>query len=222
MDRFLNNELLVVKKNYLAFEKQKQVFFEKIKSSNAINKYGENFVISHTIEHTKKDTLEFLFVQTLYALQRLEYLKVLAVWYEDEYGVKHTYSANIVLEDKLIEEITEIYKTENPQTHFEKLDEQRGVLHFAGKQITISRAGKETFPLQLLQTLSKESDRYWFEDEILEDWGYSKKEIEELPTNRVYFASVSINRAIQKDAQIDDFIEHTTKKFRINPKYIKS
>lgn len=225
--QFLNNQLFVVKKNYLVFEKQKQVFFEKIKNSNSINRYGTNFVISHTTKYAQKESLEFLFVQTLYALQYLGYLKVLDVWYDkNSLESTTTYSANIILEDKLIDELNEGYKTENPKTHFERLDEKRGLLHFAGKQIAISKNGKETYPLQLLQTLAKDitktPDRYWFEDEILEDWGYSDEEAKTLPKNRVYFASVKVNEIIQRAIQIDDFIEHTTEKFRINPKYLKN
>lgn len=222
INQYLNNQLLVVDRSYFTFEKQKQVFFEKIKKSDSIKKYGHNFIISHTIKPILSETLEFLFMQTLYAMQKLGYLKVLDFWHENDDLSDKKYCANIVLEDKLIEEINEVYKTENPKTNFEKFDEKRGILNFAGKQIVISKGGKETYPLQLLQTLSKDTSRHWFEDEILEDWGYTEEEAKDLPKNRVYFASLKVNNIVARSIQIDDFIEHTTEKFRINPKYLKS
>lgn len=73
-----------------------------------------------------------------------------------------------------------------------------------------------------MDTLLKEPERQWFEDEILTDWGYTDDEQKKLPKNRVYQAALAVNDAVAKATKIKDFIEHNTEKFRINPKYLNS
>lgn len=108
---------------------------------------------------------------------------------------------------------------------FEKLKKivfqnfENGTLYFAGKEITISKTNKETYQTQLLNTLLKEW-RYWFKDEIMEDWGY--RDGDETSKNKAYFAARKINELVKMETGIDDFIDHNTDKFRINLKYMKS
>ena len=225
IEKFLNNELFVYDRNYLSFEKQKQFFVGKIRKMSALEKYGENFVIS-TSSFEKDDDEDadeeeaFLFVHTLYALQKLGYIGVLRLWCKrDTLRNKHLYFANIVANDILIDEVTNSFRKENPATTFEGYDEKHNLLKFAGKAIELSKKNKETDAVLLIKTLRKEPERYWFNDELLEDWGYQPHD--ETAKNKAYFAARKINEAVKMKTGIDDFIDHNTSKFRINPKYLK-
>lgn len=110
----------------------------------------------------------------------------------------------------------------NGQPYFEGFDFDRGILHFAGVKIAITVSAKESYGKQLLGTLQKEPDQWWFEDQILGDWGYSDEEQKRLSKNRIYFVARQINQAVERKTQISDFLEYTTEKFRINPTYLKS
>ena len=230
IESFINDTLQKDKENFYRFEKQKSDLLGRLSSYNS--QYGQDFIFEYPQDFdllTGADK-EFLFIHTLISLEYLGYLEIEKLWIFDMDLLPdkqtESYKIKINLKDKFLEErsmstsnISE--KRTGTKNNTFKLDEKRGILHFTGKEITISKAGKESYPLQLLQTLNKEWDRYWFEDEILEDWGYSNSEIKTLPKNRVYFAAIKVNNNIQKETQIKDFIEHTTRKFRINPKYKK-
>lgn len=110
----------------------------------------------------------------------------------------------------------------NGQPRFEGFDFDRGILHFAGVKIAITVSAKESYGKQLLGTLQKEPDQWWFEDQILGDWGYSDEEQKRLSKNRIYFVARQINQVVERKTQISDFLEYTTEKFRINPTYLKS
>lgn len=103
----------------------------------------------------------------------------------------------------------------------------KGILCINGQLVTIStKAGKENNPLRLLKTLMKDPKRYWFEDEILEDWeGVNAKECKQqgrIPRNRVYFAARILNTKVLEGVNARDFIDFDTSKFRINQKYLNS
>jgi len=230
IESFINDLLQKDKENFYHFNKQKSELFNRLASYNS--QYGRNFIFEYPQDFdlmTGKDK-EFLFIHTLISLEYLNYLEIEKLWIFDmdlpPDKQAESYKIKINLKDKFFEERSMPTssipaKCTNTKNNTFKLDGKRGILHFMEKEITISKAGKESYPLQLLQTLNKEWDRYWFEDEILDDWGYSNSEIKTLSKNRVYFASIKVNNAIQKETQIKDFIEHTTQKFRINPKYEK-
>lgn len=221
IELFLNNELYVYDRNYLAFEKQKQTFIGMVKKMSALEKYGTNFVISYIEGDYMTQNDNFLFVHTLYALQKLGYIGVLRLWYDrDNIGNTHTYYANIVVFDSFIDEVNENFRKNNPATVFESYDPKTFLLKFFGKTIELSKKKKETDAVLLMKTLCKEPDRFWFSDEILTDWGYQPED--ERSKNKAYFAARKINEAVQKQTSIDDFIDHNTSKFRINPKYLKS
>lgn len=103
----------------------------------------------------------------------------------------------------------------------------KGILCINGQSVSIStKAGKENNPLRLLKTLRKDPERYWYEDEILEDWeGANAKEYEQqgcIPRNRVYSAARTLNTKVLEGVNAKDFINFDTSKFRINPKYLDS
>ena len=105
---------------------------------------------------------------------------------------------------------------------FEKFDAERGILHFAEAEIVISKNCKETYTLQLLNTLRKDINKEWFLDEILEDWEHLAGVQNDAPKHRVYHAAQRVNRIILDAVDVEDFIEHNTTKFRINPLYVES
>jgi hypothetical protein len=76
-------------------------------------------------------------------------------------------------------------------------------------------------PIQadLLNTLFKEPEKNWSNDEIYEDWGegdFKEK------TNKFYTAGYEINRAIAVETTIKDFLILSTKEIRINEKYLNN
>jgi len=220
IDSFLNNELFVYDRNYLTFEKQKQVFIEKVRSMSAFEKYGENFIISHEEHDNVSKNTGFLFTHTLYALKKLKYVTVLRIWCgRDNLNNKKKYYANIVANDSFIDEVNSSFQKENPSTIFEGYDKTHNIIKFAGKEIELSKKNKETDAVLLIKSLIKEPERYWHNDELLEDWGYRSQD--EAAKNKTYFAARKVNDAVKMKTGIDDFIDHNTSKFRINPKYLK-
>lgn len=238
LDALINDKLAISTRNYYKFETQKRVLIKLIEDDKKIALYGNSFIIQEKIDTNgaSRRAPDFCLIQTAYALQKLGYLKVVNVWETRDYPRDHfdpekfddsktparLVNVSVILEDILIEEINRQYKKQNPVNVFEELDAKRGILRVAGKEVEISKGGKETYPLQLLSTLCKEPDRYWFEDEILTDWGHNDEEQKDLPKNRVYQAALKVNDIVARAAQLDDFLEHNTEKFRINAKYLKS
>ncbi len=220
IDLFLNNELFVYDRNYFVFEKQKQFFIDKIRKMTALESYGENFVISEKIDSLSEDG--FLFMHTLFALQKLGYIGVMRLWLTTGYQ-NYTYHANIVVFNNFVDEINSSYRKDNPMNVIEKFDRKTGVLKFAGHQIELSKKSKETDAVLLLKTLFKAPVGDWkHNDEILEDWGYNDVDLKDLPKNKIYFAGQKINTSIALKTKIDDFLECSTTKARINPKYRRS
>lgn len=238
LDNFINGKLAITKKNYYKFETQKKVLIKLIEEGNKIALYGNNFILSERIDKdcVSEKIPDFCIIHTVYALQRLGYVKVVDVWQDFKYP-KNSFdrektdfdkeprkyvSVNVILEDSFIEEINNKYKKDNPKNIFEKFDAKKGVLKFAGKEIELSKKGKETDAVLLLKTLLKEKGIEWkHNDEILADWGYNEDDQKETPKNKVYFAGLKVNNAVALKTQIEDFLEVNTSKARINPKYRK-
>lgn len=108
-----------------------------------------------------------------------------------------------------------------------KTDLEKGVLVVNEKPVFIStKGGKENNPLRLLKTLIKDPERYWFVDEIQEDWEGKHYEIRRkqglIPRSRVYHAARALNAKILEKSGSRDFIECGTSKYRISPKYLAS
>lgn len=217
IDEFINHELIVSSRSFLVFEKQKEWFIKTFKEMQALEKFWNNFIITK-----KADTEgEVLFFHTLFALEKLEYVEVINIWFsKNEYG-NRIYKANIIVSETFIKEINQEFQKENPKKYIEKFDSKTGVLTFAGKKIELSKSGKETDPVLLMKTLLKREEWEWVHnDEIFEDWGI--REDEQVGKNKIYFALQKINSIMGRVVQIEDFIEWGTKKARINPKYRKS
>lgn len=217
IDEFINHELIVSTSSVLVFEKQKEWFIKTFKDMQAIEKFGNNFIV------TKKgySDKEVLFFHTLYALEKLEYIEVINMWFtRDNEEHRKIYHANIIVNEIFIKEINQDFKKENPEKAIEKFDGKTGILSFGGKKIELSKKGKETDAVLLMNTLLKEEEWEWVHnDEILEDWWYSLEEQGKTPKNKVYFALQKINKTMELEAQIENFIEWGTTKARINPKY---
>lgn len=238
LDNFINDKLITTKKNYYKFETQKKALINLIEEDKKIALYGNNFIITEKIDSScvLKRLPDFCIIHTVYALQKLGYLKVSNIWEELKYPQdnfdtektdynkepRHFININIILDETFINEINNKYKKDNPKNVFEKFDAKRGVLKFAGKEIELSKKGNETDAVLLLKTLLGEKINNWkYNDEILADWGYNDDDQKNVPKNKVYFAGQKINNAIALKTQIEDFIECNTSKARINPKYRK-
>src|SRR3989338_906515 len=238
LDKFINNRLAIAKKNYYKFETQKKALIKLIEDDKKISIYGNNFIIEEKIDAdcVLKKLPDFCIIHTVYALQKLGYLKVVSVWQDLKYPKKtfdsertdydkepiRYINANVILDETFIDEINNSYKKDNPKNVFEKFDAKRGILSFAGQEIELSKKGKETDAVLLMKTLLKEETNEWkHNDEILTDWGYNDDDQKVVPKNKVYFAGQKINNVVALKTQIDDFIECNTSKARINPKYRK-
>ncbi len=221
---FINNKLTISRQNFYKFEIQKKNFIQIIEEKKNISLYGNNFIISEEIDAscvTQKKPA-FCLLHTAYALQKMGYITIVDIWTTgSDYSTRHI-NLNIIVHDSLVREINDKYKKENPKNIFEKFDEKRGLLNFAGQEIELSKKGKETDAVLLMKTLLKVEDDSWMHnDEILENWGYSDEDQKDIPKNKVYFAGQKINNAIALKTQIEDFVECNTSKARINPKYRK-
>lgn len=238
LDNLINDKLTISKRNYYKFEAQKRCLISLIEEDKKISLYGNNFIVKEKIDDkgVLRRAPDFCLIQTVYALQKLGYLKILGVWEDfqfpkDAFDNERTdynkqpvryINANLVLEEDFIKEINEKYKKDNPKNVFEKFDAKRGVLKFAGQEIELSKKGKETDAVLLLKTLLKEKTSEWkHNDEILNDWGYNDEDQKRVPKNKVYFAGQKVNNSVALKTQIEDFVECNTSKARINPKYRK-
>lgn len=228
IELFLNRELYVYDRNYWIFEKQKEYLVEKLRKARSLEKFGSNFIVSEQIslKSNKFSNQEFLFIHTLYTLQKLGYIKVIRLWHVSDtssYEDVFTYNANIIALDPFIEEINSNYRKDNPALVFEKYDDKKTTIYFAGKVIEISKKNKESDAVALIRVLVKELDkdkeRYWYEDEVAEFTGNDPDDIK--GKHKYYYAARNINDAVQIATGVDDFIDATTKKYRINPKYLK-
>lgn len=218
---FINWELLIYNVNYFNFQKQKELFIKLIRDMEAFERYGRNFIVSnHGVLNPFYHNINSLFIHTIYALEFLCYIKVLSVSFDYDRTNGTQYNINIIPEESFKNLVYEDYRKENPKTVIEKYDEQKCILSFAGKKIAISKTGKETDATLLLATLIKcTTEDYLFNDEILEEWWYNDEDQKKIPKNKTYHAGLAINKTMQINAGIDDFLDITTAKIRINPKY---
>lgn len=238
LDNLINDKLAISKKNYYKFEGQKRMLIKLIEEDKKINLYGNNFIIKEKIDNecVLEKAPDFCIIQTVYALQKLGYLKVVVVWDDLEYprdnfdAEKRDYNKeprryiniNLILKEIFIKEITNNYKKEYPKNIIEKFDAKSGILKFAGQDIALSKKGKETDAVLLMKALIEVNGDEWkHNDEILESWGYNEDDYQGAPKNKIYFAGQKINNAVALKTKIDDFIECNTSKARINPKYKK-
>ncbi len=220
LSKYINNELVVADKSYLRFEYQKKKFIKFINDNEFIEKYGKNFILEY-FPLEKGLGPDFLFVHTLFAMEALGYIELKGFWFR-KMMTDADYFANIIVTDLLTDEINRGYRKQNPETLLTNFDADLGIITFMGKEIELSKKGKETDSMSLMGTLYKSEDSsYVHNDEIFEDWGYSLSDAKGASKNKIYFAGQKINTAVQLVTGIEDFIEFNTTKARINPKYRK-
>jgi hypothetical protein len=218
LSKFINNELGIVDRSFLRFEFQKKKLIKFINDNQFIEKYGKNFVIEYK-PFEDGPAPDFLFVHTLFAFEILGYIELKGFWFR-KMMTDADYFANIVVTDLLIDEMNKEFQKENPDTLVTNLNDEKGILTFMGKEVEISKNGKETDSLALARTLCKqEHQNYVYNDEIFEDWGYSIEDAKNASKNKIYHAGQKINQIVQLATGIEDFIEVSTTRARINPKY---
>ncbi len=232
LENLINGKLSIAKDNYYKFNILKEAFIQMIERKGVLKLFGKNFVIKEELnnEGNLKSDPNFCIVQTAYALQHLGYLTVNNIWKDDEYkeqyssssNIRYFISINVTIEDSFISEINDRYKKANPKNVIEQFGKPKGILKFAGEEITFSLKGKETDASLLMNTLYKKDDTDWmYNDEIFEDWKFNQADILKSPKNKIYFAAKKINEKVAMKTKIEDFIEFTTEKARINPRYNK-
>lgn len=225
---YINWDLLVDKTNYFNFHFNQEIFVQMIQKVNVLNKFWRNFIISsdENFPWFYKNS-QALFVHTVYALQYLWYFQVLDISVSfkerDWWAFDTIFHINILPNDSFRSLIYQEFQKENPETVIIWYDWKTWTLNFAGKEIIIGKSGKETDARLLLWTLMKASwDEYMHNDEIYDDWGFNEADQKKATKKKIYFAWVGINKVMQLEAWIDDFLEVTTTKVRINPKYRKN
>lgn len=223
---YINWELLVTEKNYFNFSINQEIFVKMIQDMNALNTFWRNFIVSSNSEFSpfQRDQ-QLLFVHTVYAMEYLWYLQVLNISRSFEWsGVdfETVFHVNIIPNELLRGLVYKEFQKENPETVITWYDWKTWILTFAGKEIIIGKSGKETDARLLLWSLMKAWwDQYMHNDEIYEDWGFNEADIRDAPKKKIYFAWIGINKLMELEAWVDDFLEVTLSKARINPKYRK-
>lgn len=168
-------------------------------------------VLSFREPELKRDL--FLFNHTVIALELEEKIIIKKVIY-GEVGLFDLYDRGFFFEI--------LFNYEERNKLLKNFDSKSGILKFAGKEIEISKKGKKTDAVLLLNTLIKADIGEWkHNDEILEEWGYHDEDQDRLPPNKIYFAGRKVNKAVALKTQIEDLVECNTRKARINPKYRK-
>lgn len=232
LENLVNGKLSIAKNNYYRFDILKEDFIQMIEKKGVLKLFGKNFVIKEELEKNGnlKSDPNFCIIQTAYALQHLGYLTVNNIWRDDKYTEQFSRSSNlgyfvainVTIEDNFISEINARYKKENPKNVIEDFNKSKGLLKFAGEEITLSLKGKDTDASLLMNTLFKREDTEWvYNDEIFQDWSFNDADIKKSPKNKIYFAAKNINEKVAMKTKIDDLIEFNTEKVRLNPRYNK-
>jgi hypothetical protein len=228
LNAFENDTLQINRRNYYRFNIQKKLFIQKIEASEMLRKYGNTFVLSESIDGngTSTEYDDFLFVQTIYALEHLGYLTVLDGWGDTDYSEReseHFVRFNIEIKDSLLSELKQEFQKKNPAIKIENYNEKTGVIKFANNEIHLKKLDKETDAMRLMGYLCKlEADEWAERGEVYLAWGLTDEDRERQAKNKIYYAKQAINEAVAKQTKIEDLIEGGTIKWRINPRYRKS
>lgn len=227
IDDFIKDELAIERINFLRFEQQKNAFFREL-DGFYLNKFGKTFIykthVPNPLIELGEIDLEKLFIHTLIALERLEYLTIEEIWVYDmdlpPEKQTENYKVRMTVKPKLIEEVRDAWgifpkKKALPSKNILTFDEGKSLLHFQGKEIRISRNGN-TNPHHLLKTIFKDHKRMWSYDEIAEDW---EEEYGKDDWNTYYYAAYSVNEKVAKKTGVDDFLIPTKTNVVINEKY---
>ncbi len=214
---FIDGGLLILERNALIFELQKDQFFNLILSSRLLEKYGRTFVVENTVGGKS----DFFYIHTLLALEKLGYiiLNQVDTFFNGELGSGTNYRVNLKLNQVFIEEMSRKYQKENPEAVYASYDTASGTLYFSGKKIELSKSN-DSDAVRLMGTILKNIKDNWSKDAIFDDWNYTFDEQRNLPKLKMYQAAVRIQTAIAKKTQVEDFLIFSTKEVRVNPKYI--
>lgn len=193
---FIEDGLVENDNGYIKFSLQKSTTIDLIKY-NLENK-PRDFVL-----YGLSDSIcfggEYLFIHSLVALEYLGYLEIKSL--DDG-------KARIYVNDKLLE-------GENIDSG---LQYSNGKLHIKGKIITISKSENSMQHL-LLKTIFSDKNKLWDFDEISEILGrdYDHKN----DWNKYYQTGLKINKKIDEEIGVNNFLEITTKTVRIEEKYLE-
>lgn len=225
MSKFLDNSLGIKDRNYFKFEKQISITLDALKRKE--ESYGNQFIINYPNKPGVEPSEAYLFIHALISLERDGYLTVQKIHTVDidldldPDSQGYNYKVMLVLNDKFYEETKPKSKFVEPV--MQSFNDKKGIIKFAGEEIELSKSGKETDSVLLVKSLLGANVEEWkHNDEILSDWDYTEADIKRLPKNKIYHAGLKVNDAIAKRTKIEDFIELSTTKARINPKYRKS
>jgi len=153
IEYFIKNELLIEKKNYYKFEKQKNITFLGL--SEYIEKYGSHFKIEygkHATEFTLWDA-GYLFIHSLVALEHLKYLTINEMWvydWEDPSGKeRESYKAKITIKENFINENKNILPDKESRNNLEpekiNYDDNTAIIKVGDKKCQIPPYKNEHF-----------------------------------------------------------------------------
>jgi hypothetical protein len=230
LDSFINNDLQINKNNYFRFEIQNKKLIELIEKRDMINLYGNKFILSEVLngDGFLQSCSEFSIIQTCFALQKMGFIAINKLWKSTDYSkgidlFEENYprliNINLTLKDSFIDELNDNFKSLNPNKYYESYDSEKKILNLCKKKIKLAVKGNDTDSIKLIETLLKDKEKTWHNDEILNDWGYSLDE--DTSKNKIYHSAKNLNKKIEKELKISDFIIPTTKDCKINPKYLK-
>lgn len=228
LELFRNDELKTEKINFYRFDLQKKLLINWVEDNEMIAKYGTSFIISEKADRNGilRSHNGFSLIQIAYALEEMSYLTINDVWLSgdstelDLDDNKYLLNINLDLKDQFLKELNKDYQNKNPTVTVDGYESRSGLLKFAGKEVFLIKGSKKTDGARLMETLLTADGEEWLErGDVFADWGMTKDDREQAAKNKIYFAKNAINDAVVKATGINDFIEGTTKRFRINPRY---
>lgn len=230
IDQFIADELRINDVNFLKFERQKDQILRSLEGFY-LGSYGDTFVyktsepMSYLGEMTDSERA-YLFVHTLIALEKLDYLTIDAMWVFDmdlpPEKQTENYKVKMTVTEKLREEASKTFGLVRKKQSAPKVssplvfDAKRSTLSFKGKEIEIAKS-KNTNPHYLLETIFKDKKKAWSYDEIAEDW---ERSYEKEGWRRYYYAAYSVNEKVEKKTGISDFLDITNKSVSIKKEYL--
>lgn len=210
---FFIDDLPPYKDKRLYFTKQLENFYNYIKELPIINN-----CINIPFSTLRNDDFEI--VKILKYLELKEKIRI-KNWNDPYLWNVEFFEVPITIQN-LIENQTKKnnnYIENNSKMYFEKYDKNKKILRIANKNISLAKKGTDTDDIKLLETLLIDKEKIWWNDEILEEWGYHADD--KITKNKVYSSARNLQRKIKHVTNIDDFIEFTTAEFNINPRYLK-
>lgn len=235
LQNLIDNKLQFVRKHYYKFEIQKENLINLVKHNRNIDLFGKNFILTEAIDGDGNlvRNQEFCFVQSLYALQKLGYLEVINIWDEmksknnsnyiiidDESQIIRNVHVNISLKQPFIDEVNTDKKSN--EIIYQGFDKKTGQVKFSTANVSLSSGSKQTDAVLLMEALDKNGVGDWIHnDEIFDVLGLKDVDRQKAAKNKFYKAAIKIKEKIAIKVHIEDFLEFSTEKFRINPIYTR-